>query len=143
MPKCQCAGNACSCAIVAGDGLIITGTGNASAPYQIGLAAPLANISVAAASPIDISNLSSGAVAVLAMSANVTGLTLPSTLGTRIDIVAQHVVGAVSITWPSSVKWTNATPPTQTSTINRYDWFTLRLVASGVWLGSALALNAG
>lgn len=142
MPKCQCAGNACSCSIVAGDGLIITGTGNASAPYQIGLGAALVTVTVAVASAVDLSNLGSGSVARLDMSANVTGLTLPSTQGARIDIVARHVVGAVTITWPSTVKWAGATPPTQTSTINRYDWFTLRNVGTD-WIGSALALNAG
>lgn len=143
MPKCQCAGNACSCSIVAGDGLLVTGTGNASAPYQISLNATLASVTVAAPGPIDISNLGSGAVAVLAMSANVTGLTLPATLGARIDIVAQHVVGAVAITWPASILWEAATPPVQTTTAGRYDWFTFRNVGSNVWLGSALALNAG
>ena len=142
MPKCQCAGNACSCAIVAGDGLIITGTGNASAPYQIGLNAALLAVTVAAASPIDLSSMGSGAVARLDMSANVTGLTLPSVQGARIDIVARHVVGAVSITWPSTVKWPNATAPTQTSTINRYDWFTLRNVGTD-WIGALVAGNAG
>lgn len=143
MPKCQCAGNACSCSIVTGDGLTVTGTGNASAPYQISLTSTLLTATVAAPATIDLSSLGSGAVARLDMSANVTGLTLPATIGARIDIVASHVVGAVSITWPSSVKWASATPPTQTTTINRYDWFTLRQVASGVWIGSALALNAG
>jgi hypothetical protein len=142
MPKCQCAGNACSCSIVAGDGLLITGTGNASAPYQISLNAALITVTVAAPGPIDLSNIGSGAVVRLDMSANVTDLTLPSTQGARIDIVANHVVGAVAITWPAAVKWAAATPPTQTSTINRYDWFTLRSVGTD-WIGSLTAGNAG
>lgn len=37
MPRgCGCAGNACGCLIVAGPGLTISGTGNASDPYVVG-----------------------------------------------------------------------------------------------------------
>jgi len=142
MPKCQCAGNACNCNIQAGDGITVTGTGNATAPFVVSLASQLVNIAVAAPGPIDLSTLQSGSVAVLDMSGNVTALTLPSTGGARIDIVALHTVGAAAITWPSNVLWDNATPPTQTTTAGRYDWFTLRNVGSD-WIGSALALNAG
>ncbi len=144
MPKCQCAGNACNCNIVAGDGLTVTGTGNASAPFVVSLSSQLMPITVSVAGPIDLSGLGTGGVAYLDLSANVTGLTFPAIVGARIEIVTRHVVGATSLTWPAGlIKWASATPPTQSTTAGRYDWFAFRNVATGVWIGSAQALNAG
>lgn len=144
MPKCQCAGNACNCNITAGDGLTVTGTGNASSPFVLSLASQLIQTTVTVAGPVDLSGIGTGGVAYFDLSANVTGLTFPSTVGTRFEIVTKHTVGATSLTWPvGQIKWAAATPPTQSSTAGRYDWFAFRLVAAGVWVGTAEALNAG
>jgi hypothetical protein len=41
-----------------------------------------------------------------------------------------------SITWPTSVKWANATPPTMTSTNNKIDMFSFITHEGGTtWLG--------
>lgn len=140
MPKCQCAGNACNCNITAGEGLVVTGTGNASAPFAISLASPYVPVTVAAAGPIDLTNLNSGSVAVLNMSANVTGLTLPTTAGSRIDIILRHVVAGTQVSWPT-IAWPGGTAPVQATAANRYDWISLRNVG-GAWVGAPLALNA-
>lgn len=40
MPRnCGCAGGSCSCLIIAGPGLVVSGTGNSSDPYVVGLPA--------------------------------------------------------------------------------------------------------
>ena len=140
MPKCQCAGNACNCNLVAGDGLTIQGTGNASAPFTISLSSPLITVDVTAPGPIDASAATSGAVVVLNLSANVTSLTLPTTPGTRIDVIIVHTLANTTVTWPT-IKWPGGTPPVQSTTAGRVDWISLRLYGPA-WIGAPLALNA-
>lgn len=35
MARCGCSGGACSCVIVSGDGVVVTGTGSAGDPYVV------------------------------------------------------------------------------------------------------------
>jgi hypothetical protein len=140
MPKCQCAGNACNCQIVAGDGVIISGTGNASAPYQIAVASQYIPVSVPTNGPVDVSTAVTGSVVHLTMNANVTSLTLPTTAGLRIDVVIQHVVAGTTVTWPAGIWWEGGAAPAQATGANRTDWFSFRRVGSN-WVGALLAGN--
>ena len=141
MPKCQCAGNACNCQIVAGDGVVINGTGNASAPYSISVASQYIPVNVPANGPVDVSTAFTGAVIDLSLSANVTALTLPSVAGTRIDVVIRHVVAGTTVTWPTGILWPGGAAPAQATAANRTDWFTLRRGATN-WIGGIVSANA-
>jgi hypothetical protein len=141
MPKCQCAGNACNCQIVAGDGVVISGTGNASAPYTIGVASQYIPVSVPTNGPVDVSTAFTGAVIDLSLSANVTALSLPITAGNRIDVVIRHVVAGTTVTWPSGILWPAGAAPAQATGANRTDWYSFRRIGT-VWIGALLSGNA-
>jgi hypothetical protein len=141
MPKCQCAGNACNCQIVAGDGVVISGTGNASAPYSISVSSQYIPVNVPANGPVDVSTAFTGAVIDLSLSANVTALTLPAVAGARIDVVIRHVVAGTTVTWPAGILWPGGAAPAQATGANRVDWFALRRGSTN-WIGSLLAGNA-
>src|SRR6478735_3778199 len=118
MPKCQCAGNACNCQIVAGDGVIISGTGNASAPYQISVASQYIPVNVPANGPVDVGSAVTGSVIHLTLNANVTAITLPTTTGARLDVVVQHVVAGTTVTWPTGIWWAGGAAPAQATGAN-------------------------
>jgi hypothetical protein len=51
-------------------------------------------------------------------------------------ILTQDVVGNKTITWPVSVKWSQATPPTLSTTANAVDILTFMTVDGGtIWYG--------
>jgi hypothetical protein len=141
MPKCSCAGSACSCNIIVGDGLVVSGTGNANAPFTISLASQSVPIVVTAPGPLDISGAQSGSVIYISASANVTGLSLPTIVGARIDVIVRHVVASTTVAFPPEIIWAGGGDPTQTATAGRTDWYTLRYVGD-FWIGAMLALNA-
>jgi hypothetical protein len=141
MPKCSCAGSACNCNITVGDGLMVEGTGNAGSPYVISLASQSVPVLVPVAGPVDLSGMDSGAVAYLRLSGNVTSISLPQTVGSRIDLVIFHVVAGTTVAFPTPIYWAGGTDPVLATAANRADWITLRNVGD-FWIGSALALNA-
>lgn len=141
MARCSCSGSACNCNITVGDGLVISGTGNANAPFQLSLASQSVPLVVAAPGPLDLSAAQSGAVLYLSLSANVTGLTLPTIVGSRLDIVVSHVVASTTVAFPSEIRWAGGGDPTQTATAGRVDWYALRYVGD-FWVGALLAINA-
>jgi hypothetical protein len=141
MPKCSCAGSACSCNITVGDGLVVSGTGNANSPFTISLASQSIPIDVAASGPIDVSGAQSGTVIYISASANVTGLTLPTTVGSRLDVIVRHVVANTTVAFPPAIIWAGGGDPTQTATAGRTDWYTLRYVGD-FWIGAMTAINA-
>lgn len=141
MPKCSCAGSACNCNITVGDGLTVSGTGNANSPFVISLTAQSVPVTVTVAGPVDLSALTSGAVAYLSLSANVTNVTLPTVVGARIDVIVRHVVAGTTITFPSPVIWAGGNEPAEASGAGAVDWYTLRYVGD-FWVGALLAGNA-
>jgi hypothetical protein len=136
MPKCSCAGNSCSCQIQVGDGLLLTGTGNAGAPYVLSLAQAVTTLAQSAAGAVDLSAVKSGTLVLLNLSAAVTGFTLPSTPGTRIDLVITQVTAGNTVTWGTAIKWPGGAAPTVSATINYADWFALRALTATAWIGA-------
>lgn len=134
MPRCSCAGNSCSCIIQAGSGLVISGTGNNSAPYTVSLAPNYLLITQAVAGTIDLTDVPSGAIVELNLSANVTGVTLPTTPGLKIEIAAKQVIASRTIVWPT-IKWVGGVVPTLSTTINYIDWIVLRRLGTD-WIGA-------
>lgn len=139
MPKCNCAGNACNCNITVGDGLIVSGTGNATAPFLISLSSTYLPIEVAVDGPVDISNAATGTVVDIALDADATALSLPDTPGARLDIIVRHNVSGTTVTWPIDIFWEGGVAPTPSLT--GVDWYSLRRLSDN-WIGSLLALDA-
>jgi hypothetical protein len=136
MPKCSCAGSSCSCQVQVGDGLTLTGTGNAAAPYVISLTQTVVSITQSATGTVDLSAVKSGSLVVIALSAPVTGLTLPTVPGTRIDLVFTQVTAGNTVTWGTAIKWPGGVAPVVSATINYSDWFALRALTSTAWVGA-------
>jgi hypothetical protein len=141
MPKCSCAGSACNCNITVGDGLVVSGTGNANSPFTISLASQNIPIAQGAAGPVDVSGAQSGSVIYISASANITDLILPTVVGSRLDVIVRHVVANTTVTFPSAIIWAGGGDPTQTATAGRTDWYALRYVGD-FWIGAMMAINA-
>lgn len=137
MPRCSCAGNSCSCLIQVGDGLVLTGTGNNSAPYTISLASPYVPVAHGTEGGLDISNASSGALIHVTLTANITGITLPTIDGAQIDLFFEQGTAGNTIVWPAAVRWPGGTDPVLSTTAGWGDWFRLRKIAgAGAWIGA-------
>jgi hypothetical protein len=137
---CGCAGNACSCTIQAGSGLIISGTGNSSAPFQISLAPSPDAIVISTAGPLDLSANGGFQSVMVTLNANATSVALPAQ-GGRIDmLVVQGTGGTHLITWPGPVIWPGGTEPVLSTAVGATDWITL-IYAGGVWAGIRTAAN--
>lgn len=140
MPKCSCAGSSCSCAIQVGDGLNLQGTGNAGSPFVISLASSLVTVNQTATGPLDLSQVKAGSAVLVNLSASVTSLILPSSVGARIDLIFTQVTAPNPITWGSAIKWPGGTLPVLSTTINYTDWFAIRAISATTWIGSTLGL---
>lgn len=136
MPRCTCAGSSCSCIVQVGDGLTISGSGNASAPFTISLTQSLIAINQTVAGTVDLSTVQSGSVVFLSLSAAATGFTFPTTPGIRFDLVIKQITASNAVTWGSTIKWPGGTNPTVSATINYTDWFVLRNLGGSTWIGA-------
>lgn len=140
MPKCGCSGESCSCLIVAGNGVVVGGTGNASSPYVISFTPQEVSVNTAAAGPLDLSQLSGYVVSEVTLSHSATDVFLPLS-PSRLDLVfVQAESGFNTITWPASVRWPGGTAPTLSTTVGSRDWVTLVRVG-GLWYGTLVGLN--
>jgi hypothetical protein len=138
--RCSCAGNSCSCQIVAGNGVVITGTGNASAPYQISIAPQQSNIDHGSAGALDLSGVNGYGSILVNLNANATSVVLPAS-GARIDILfVQGGSGNNTVTWPAVVKFPGGTDPVITTGVGATDWVTL-IQAGGQWAGVKTGAN--
>lgn len=140
MPRCSCAGNSCSCLIQVGDGLILTGTGNNSAPYTLSLASPYVPVAHTAAGGLDVSAASSGSLIHVTLTANITGMTLPTTDGSWIDLFLQQGTAGNTVVWPAGVMWAGGADPVLTTTVDWGDWYRIRKIAGNVWLGAIVGV---
>lgn len=140
---CGCSGGSCGCSIVAGPGLVITGTGNASAPFVITLAPTADTIPVDLAGPLDLSSFGGYSTVRVMLNANATSVLLPTAGAApgRIDmLVVQGAGGSRTISWPAAVIWPGGTDPVLTTTNGATDWITL-IQAGGVWAGIRTGAN--
>jgi hypothetical protein len=140
---CGCAGGSCGCAIQAGPGLVVTGTGNASAPFTITLAPTPSSIPIDVAGPLDLSAFGGYSTVLVNLNANATSVILPTAAVApgRIDLlIRQGAGGSRLITWPAAIVWPGGTDPVLTTTNNAYDWITL-IQAAGTWAGVRTGVN--
>jgi len=132
--RCSCAGSSCSCQIVAGNGLDISGTGNLSSPYTISIAPAQTIIEHTTVGSLDLSVLGGYASALVNLEANATTVTLPVNTA-RIDLlIVQGDAGSRTITWPAVVKFPGNISPVLSTPAASIDWITL-IQAGGVWAG--------
>jgi hypothetical protein len=132
--RCSCAGSSCSCQITAGNGLSVTGTGNASSPYVVSLAPAQTDINHGTAGVLDLSQVGGYSSVLVTLAANATSVTLPPG-GSHLDLlVVQAAGGSKTITWPAIVKFPGGTDPVLSTADGATDWITL-IQAGGVWAG--------
>lgn len=119
MPRgCGCAGNSCGCLVLAGPGVNITGTGNASEPYVVGLQQQ----QVVTLGPFDVytvvnltGQVEGDAVIFMEMNADVRFMfSTTAPVGTRVQVRTMQSFGARLM--PMGNMWTQAglllgTPP--------------------------------
>jgi len=136
MPRgCGCAGNSCSCLIVSGNGVLVEGTGNASAPYIISLNNESGYIAyppiTLAGTVLNLSGTVAGDLVVFIEAEANFSVTLPSDapLGTHLDIVTVQSFGAV-MTFNNAPFWPGGTVPAFTAVRNM-----VRLIAGGPAVG--------
>jgi hypothetical protein len=141
MPSgCGCGGNSCGCQVTAGPGLIVSGTGNASAPYLIEVDSLPRAVSQVAAGTLDLSTMSQGAVAVVTLLGNVTNVTMPTTAGSFDVVFVQGAPGGFTVTFPATILFAGGTDPVVTATNGAKDWFRFVNMTSA-WIGTRLAAN--
>lgn len=132
--RCSCAGSSCSCQITAGNGLDVTGTGNASAPYVISLAPAQTIVNHATAGTLDLSGVGGYSSVLINLGANATSIALPAG-GSRIDmLIRQASGGSHTITWPAIILFPGGTDPVLSTADGATDWVTI-IQAGGVWAG--------
>jgi len=140
--RCSCAGSSCSCQITAGNGMSVTGTGNASAPYIISLSPTQNDVNHGTEGVLDLSGVGGYSAVLINLAANATSVNLPAG-GSRLDLlIVQAGGGSKTIAWPAIVKFPGGTDPVLSTADGATDWVTL-IQAGGVWAGvktaSALA----
>lgn len=141
MPRnCGCAGGACSCLILQGEGILIEGTGNSSEPYRVSLAPDqgVANLGpLLPAATVDGTN----ALVDTKYFAEATGalsLRGSSRLGVRTDFFIQNS-SAFAITTLGTVFWKGGiVPPTTSARL----WITLVCIDPlGFWAGEGNSIS--
>lgn len=86
-------------------------------------------------------NLNNGNIFVVSRNANITSFTITnipsSSYAGNFTLILQNAIGdGGTITWPNSIKWPSATPPSLSSTIGNVDIFTFVTLDGGTtWLG--------
>jgi hypothetical protein len=140
MPKCNCAGNSCSCLVTGGSGVSVTGQGTVASPYIVSLSPAPGEIDHAVAGDLDLTTYGTTAALRIVLDANVTDILLLGD-GIAYDLVfEQGAAGGKTVAFPADILWAGGTAPVITSTAAAVDW--VRLVqAGGVWVGTRLAAN--
>jgi hypothetical protein len=87
-------------------------------------------------------DLANGTVQILTLTGNCT-YTFPTPVAGKsfILIQKQDATGSRTVTWPSSVDWPSATPPTLTSAPLKADKFVFTAIDGSNWLGSVAGQN--
>ena len=102
MPGCNCPGQSCGCAFQAGAGLSVRGTGSTNNPFIVELDASAASVDQAATGGLDLSAYIGNSIITVDLRQSVTGITLPSSPGARVELVLLQSVGGKTVTsWPS------------------------------------------
>lgn len=91
-------------------------------------------------------DISSAAIFTITLTTNITSVsfTNPNSSGTISKFILEFTANgtAHTIAWPSTVKWSNGTPPTMTSTLNKKDAFSFYTYDGGVtYIASIIGQN--
>ena len=84
-------------------------------------------------------DLSNGILQAITLSASSTFTFVNVVPGVYILKLIQSGAGSYTVTWPSSVKWAEATAPTLTTTVGAWDFVTL--IYDGVYFSGTSTLN--
>lgn len=137
--RCSCAGSSCGCLVVGGNGMQVSGSGTATAPFMVSLA-PAAGAIVHTTGALDLSAYSGFASILVTLNANTTDLLLPPDGGVIELVILQGTGGSRTIAWPAAIKFPGGTNPVLSTVVGRYDW--VRLVyAGGIWVGELIGTN--
>ena len=134
MPGCNCPGQSCGCAFQAGAGLSVRGTGSTNNPFIVELDASAASVDQAATGGLDLSAYIGNSIITVDLRQSVTGITLPSSPGARVELVLRQSVGGKTVTWPSEIRWAGGAAPAVTTTVGKATWVVLRQAAD-FWVG--------
>ncbi len=137
MPGCNCPGQSCGCAIQAGPGVNMTGTGTASNPFIVGMDIRAITIEQSAAGSLDLSSYVGDLAVTVNVSANITDVILPSSPGTQFDLVLMTITTGRAIAWPADIRWVGGAAPTLRPTVGKGAWVRLRQTA-GFWVGASV-----
>lgn len=147
MPRgCGCAGNSCQCQIIAGPGLNVSGTGNASEPYVIQLSNESgyrALLTTVEGAEIDLTGTVAADIVVHVDAEADFDFRLPTDapLGTHVEVITVQSFGAVmTVTADAPIRYPGGVVPAFTAVHNQAR-YTLGSAAGG-WVGiAALSLS--
>lgn len=139
MPGCNCAGQSCGCALQAGPGIIVEGTGTNGTPFVVSLASRALTVSQAAAGVLDLSGYVGSPIITVEMAASVTGVILPDAPGTELELLLVLSVAGRTIAWPAEIRWAGGTAPALPTTVGDALWVKLRQSA-GFWVGTGFGI---
>jgi len=148
MARCQCAGSSCSCSVVSGSGINVSGVGSANQPYVIESVPNVFDVSMNSSSPpyrINAqfqSEVESQALFMVEMADGYTGLImLPDgtssypfpVRGAVIDVIVNGTLGGSSgVTFGGyTVTWFGPAPTT--STLGWYHFVWTGFTFAGTW----------
>lgn len=136
--RCSCPGSSCGCAIQAGPGIQVEGTGTVDTPFIVSIANRSISIDQSSQGALDLTPYFGDPVVNVSLGANVTGVLLPDAAGTRIELVVTQGAASRTIVWPTSIKWAAGAPPVLSAAVGQTDWISLRQVTASQWLGRVL-----
>lgn len=136
--RCSCPGSSCGCAIQAGPGVRVAGTGTVDTPFVVSLDTRSVAIDQSSAGALDLSSYSGDPVVNVNLLANVTSVLLPDVAGTRIELVLTQGAASRTVVWPASIKWAAGSAPVLSTVVGRMDWISLRQITATQWLGRVL-----
>jgi len=134
MPGCNCPGQSCGCALQAGSGLKVSGTGSASSPFIVELDSSASSVDQASAGGLDLSAYVGNSIVTVDLRQSVTSITLPTSPGARLELVLLQSVGGRTVAWPSEIRWAGGVAPAVTTTVGKATWVVLRQAAD-FWVG--------
>jgi hypothetical protein len=142
MARCSCAGGSCSCTVLAGAGLTITGTGKTSDPFRIALASSNESAVADAGGTLDLTGIDDGGTVSTLLASDVSSVTMPAIDHGQFEVFVKQDVGGNTVMWPADVQWPAGAAPTLTPTAGRGDLLSFRRIGTS-WVGMRIGEDIG